>query len=121
MSRLAGHTGEVNSVAWSPSGETLASASNDKTLMVWDATSGAQVTLIVDSFIFKLSSCSRFLCKIHITMKVCGGSRRQLSRLEGHTGGVNSVAWSPSGEKLASASSDMTVTVWDAESGGQVR
>jgi WD40 repeat protein len=44
VSRLEGHTDEVKSVAWSPSGERLASASDDKTLMVWDNTSGMQVT-----------------------------------------------------------------------------
>ena len=44
----------------------------------------------------------------------------QVSRLEGHTESVNSVAWSPSDEKLASASSDKTVMVWDASSGVQV-
>jgi WD40 repeat protein len=43
VSRLEGHTDEVKSVAWSPSGERLASASGDKTLMVWDNTSGMQV------------------------------------------------------------------------------
>ena len=45
---------------------------------------------------------------------------KQVSRLEGHTGNVNDVAWSLSGEKLASASSDKTVMVWDASSGAQV-
>ena len=47
---------------------------------------------------------------------------KQVSRLEGHTESVNSVAWSPSGEKLASASSDKMVMVWNASSlsGAQV-
>jgi DNA-binding beta-propeller fold protein YncE len=43
--------------------------------------------------------------------------RRTAMSLKGHTHGVTSVAWSPDGKRVATASWDHTASVWDAATG----
>src|SRR5260370_17580430 len=44
-----------------------------------------------------------------------------LCTYNGHSEGVQALAWSPDGSRIASGSSDETVQIWDATTGAQVR
>ena len=118
---LAGHTGEVRSVAFSNDGQTLASGSADNTVIMWDLFGGTPLyTLrahinavnslayypITDNAIVSASDDGSILL-----WDPRQGDIQQI--LAGHTGAVNSVVFSRDGNYLASASNDNTIIVWD--------
>lgn len=85
-----GHNGKVFSAAWSPDGKRLASASQDRTVQVWNASIAADPPVL----------------------------DKPLLKYTGHKDPVYSVAWSPpDGKQIASASNDMTVQIWNARTG----
>ena len=44
---LRGHSGDVNSVAYSPDGKHVLSGSDDKTVKIWDAQTGKEVSVLL--------------------------------------------------------------------------
>jgi hypothetical protein len=124
---LKGHTRPVSSVAFSPDGSRLASASGDQTIKVWDTASGQVLRTLkghtggVRSMAFSPDG-SRLASGSDDPIKVWdAASGQELRTLKGHTDVVMSVAFSPDGNRLASASGDQTIKVWDAASGQELR
>lgn len=113
------------SVAFSPDGNLIASVIDDRTVRIWNVTSGLvmlQRTLaVVDDGVYKVafSPDSEHLAVACINKTVqiwCLEPIGLQLTIEGHTDAVQCVVFSPDGKFLASSSSDGTIILWDAGS-----
>jgi WD40 repeat protein len=117
---LSGHSSSVKSIAFSPDGKTLASASDDNSVILWDVTNQKQIISLkghfssVNSVAFSPDGKTLASASDDNTIILWDiVTQKAISRLKGHTSSVWSVAFSPDGKLLASASYDNTVILWD--------
>lgn len=121
---MRGHEGAVNSVAVSPDGKRLATASNDHTARIWDVATGQSLVTLrghtdrVNGVAF--SPDGRFVATASDdrTIRLWDAKTWQsLTTLNGYKAAVISVGFSPDGKLIATGSEGGSVRIWEAVAG----
>jgi WD40 repeat protein len=125
---LRGHAKGIQGVAYAPDGKTLATASNDGTVKLWDMATGRELLTIqgvADAVLgVTVSLDGRMLATAGADGKakiwdVAAG--KLITSIDAEDGAVNGVAFSPDGKLLATADDDGTAKLWDVASGRKLR
>jgi hypothetical protein len=129
LAELKGHTGWVDSAAFSPDGggTRIVTASVDNTARVWDAATGAPIAELkghtgwVNSAAFSPDGTRIVTASVDATARVWDAATgASLAELKGHTDSVSSAAFSLDGTRIVTASRDGTARVWDAATGASL-
>ncbi len=126
LATLEGHTHQINSIAMSPDGTTLASGSRDSTVRLWDTKTFEEIATLrgSDSEIWSLAFSpdgSMLAAGTHRGWIALWdvASRERTGTLAGHTWWTNVVTFSPDGALLISGAytDEDKMKVWDVASG----
>jgi hypothetical protein len=109
----------LNSVAWAPTGQGVATGSTDGTAKIWEATTGREMLVLsghrgaVSSVAWSPDGERVATRSADHTARLWEPAKgRELLTLPVAWEPVTSVAWSPDGKRLASAGEDRTVQVY---------
>lgn len=124
---LRGHTDKVLSMALSPDGNVIASASFDGTIRLWDTTTGQTVKELpierMPLFAVSFSPDGQYIAYTYAVEEDCSIYIWNLSKnchqcvLKGHESVIRSISFSHDGSSIVTASNDGTVRIWDISKG----
>lgn len=124
--RLEGHTATVNSISFSPDGQSIATASRDGTARLWNLQGQTQKVLTGhqgDVYNIAFSPDGQLLATASQdrTIRLWTRSGRTVQILQGHQGDIYDLSWSGDGNYIASASKDGTAIVFDRQGRQRLR
>jgi WD40 repeat protein len=120
---MEGHEAQLESIAFSPDGKRVVTASFDNTGRVWDAATGAAIVPLnghsgwVTSAAFSYTDGGQRIVTASYdkTARVWNASTGEpLAVLSGHGAKLNGAAFSPDDKLILTWSEDMTARLWDA-------
>jgi len=125
---ITGHSSYVNTLAISPDGQTLVSGSADKTIKVWNLSTGQEILTLkshlnpINTLVLSPDGQTLVSGSADKTIKIWNLSTGQEVRtLQGHSNPVNSLIISSDWQTLVSGSADKTIKVWNLSTGQEIR
>lgn len=123
LHRLTGHEGFIEQAQFSPNGQQIVSASWDRTIRIWDSSTGSLLTTFPHSDAVTSAHYSPDGQRLAITsldgtaqvLDAKTGAVRVI--MAGHRGAVLDANFSPDGQVLATAGADGTARLWDVNTG----
>lgn len=114
-----GHKRRVLDAAYSPDNESIATASQDKTVRLWPLAGGTPVVLpghtaMVVSVRFSPDGERLVSASADKTARLWSRAGALLAILPGHTSSVQKALFSPDGARLLTIATDRTARLWDA-------
>ena len=125
---LIGHSSFINHLVISPDGQTLVSASADKTIKLWNTATGQEIRTLkghssfVNYLVISPDGQTLVSASADKTIKLWNmATGQEIRTLKGHSNYVNYLAISRDGQILVSSSADKTIKIWNMATAQEIR